>query len=210
MATSYPNNFMAVVAALVQPAADTAALYHSMPVLYNLDLAVGTQLDTVGKWIGPTRYLSEAITGVYFSFDIPGLGFDQGIWNPSGGSDVLTALPDEEYRLLLYATVAANHWDGTVPGAEKVLNTFWNPMGYSEFIIDNQDMTMSFLLIGPPLTPLVSALYNGGYLDVVPASVGVANHYYLPGSGGIPTNPIFGFDLSTPLVAGFDSGYWLS
>lgn len=200
--------FLAALTALVQPFADDLAALQSMPALYNLDTAVGEQLDVVGQWIGPTRYLEETLTGVYFSFDTPSLGFDQGVWNGTGGSTGLVALPDYTYRLLLYATVAANHWDGTVPGAERLLNAFWNPLGYYEYIVDGLDMTMTFLLIGPPLSALDLALFYGGFFDVRPAGVGVANHIFIPGSGGVPTHPIFGFDLSTPFIAGFDIGYW--
>ncbi len=201
-----PNNFMSVIAALTQPLADTIAVYASIPVFYDLDLAVGEQLDVIGVWIGVSRYLDVAISGVFFSFDIPGLGFDEGVWDgfdPSGSGE-LTALPDAEYRLLLYATIAANHWNGTIPQADALLNAFWNPLGYTIRIIDFQNMTMSFVLSGPPLTPLLSALYTGGYLDVRPAGVEVLNHYYT--SGG----PVFGFDIESALVAGFDVGVWVS
>lgn len=202
------NKFLSVVQAVTQPFVDQQGVVESLPLLFDLDIAVGDQLDKVGQWIGPTRYLEEAITGVFFSFDTAGLGFDEGSWAPNGGDAVLTALPDGQYRLLLYATVAANHWDGTLPGAERLLNSFWNPLGYTMYVQDNQNMTMSFFLVGPPLNALTAALYNGGYLDVVPAGVSVAAHYFIEGSGGIPLAPIFGFDLEIPIISGFDVGYW--
>jgi len=201
-------DFMAVMAMLLQPLADQLQVTTGMFDLFDLDEAVGQQLDFVGQWIGPTRYLEVALPDVYFSFDVTGLGFDQGVWAPNGGATVLTALPDAQYRLLLYATVATNHWDGTVPGAETALNSFWNPFGYWEYIIDNQDMTMTFLLVGPPLNAINAALYYGGFLDVVPAGVGVADHIWILGSGGIPTEPLFGFDEENVFISGFDVGYW--
>jgi hypothetical protein len=69
-------------------------------------------------------------------------------------------------------------------------------------------MTMTFYLVGPPLSPINAALFYGGYLDLVPAGVGVADHKWILGSGGIPTEPIFGFDQENPFVSGFDVGYW--
>jgi hypothetical protein len=209
---SQQPDFIAVMSMLLQPLADMQVVTNSIPALYDLDTAVGVQLDTVGQWIGPTRYIYEGIPDVFFSFDILGLGFDQGAWAPNSGTEVLTALPDTDYRLLLYAAVARNHWDGTVPGAEKSLNAFWVNYGYKEYIIDNQDMTVTFLLVGPPMTALVQALFFGGYLDILAAGVGTAGpnngHIWVEGSGGIPTVPFFGFDLDTPFIQGFDLGYW--
>jgi hypothetical protein len=196
--------FMAAVAALVQPFADQIALAQSVPALFDLDTAVGSQLDVVGQWIGVSRYLDVELANVYFGFDTTGLGFDQGAWAPVGGGSMLVGLPDDEYRLLLYASVAANHWDGTVPGALTLLSNFWTPMGYSIYLIDGQDMSMSFVLVGAAPPAITTALYAGGYLDVRPAGVLVANHY-INSTGG----PIFGFDESNVVIAGFDSGYWV-
>lgn len=204
-------NFVAVMKALLQPLVDQQNVTNTIPNLYNLDVAVGSQLDTVGQWIGPTRFVTVPLTGVFFSFDIDGVGFDQGAWAPTfGGATTLTALPDEEYRLLLYATVAANHWDGTVPGGEAALNDFWTPLGYKEYIIDNQDMTISFLLVGPVPNAVTQALYREGLLDIRAAGVGVNAHYFAQGANGIPFTPLFGFDIESPFIAGFDQGAWAS
>ena len=197
-------NYMAVIAATLQPLADQIDVTNTIALLYDLDTAVGSQLDTVGQWIGPSRYLDIELVNVYFSFDTAGLGFDQGAWAPAGGGNVLTALPDDEYRLLLYATVAANHWDGTVPDALKLLNSFWNPLGYTMYIIDGQDMTMAFVLVGATPNAVTTALYAAGYLDVRPAGVLISNHY-INNTGG----PIFGFDEQDTFIAGFDHGFWL-
>jgi hypothetical protein len=197
-------NFMAVIGLSMQPLADMIQVTHSIPALYDLDTAIGAQLDTVGQWIGPTRYLDVALANVYFSFDTAGLGFDQGAWAPAGGGSALTALPDDEYRLLLYATVAANHWDGTIPGALKLLNAFWNPLGYTLYIIDGQDMTMAFVLVGQTPNAITTALYAGGLLDLRPAGVLISNHY-INNTGG----PIFGFDEQDTFISGFDTGLWL-
>jgi hypothetical protein len=206
-------DFIAVMQALLQPIVDQQNVTNALPNLYNLDVAVGSQLDTTGQWIGPTRVVQVPPTGIFFSFDTTGLGFDQGAWAPvgvGGTNTVAYELPDDEYRLLLYATVAANHWDGTVPGGEAVLNQFWNPLGYSEYIIDHQDMTIAFLLIGPVPNAVTGTLYKGGYLDVVAAGVGVTAHYFAQGSGGIPFAPLFGFDIEDAVIQGFDQGSWAS
>src|SRR5208337_3756932 len=86
--------YMAVIGMLLQPLADQIAVTLSISALYDLDTAVGAQLDTVGQWIGPTRYLTVALPDVYFSFDVPGLGFDQGDWAPDSAVTGLVALAD--------------------------------------------------------------------------------------------------------------------
>ncbi|MEK6319934.1 MAG: DUF2612 domain-containing protein, partial [Burkholderia gladioli] len=72
--------FMALVGALVSPLVDQMNVVASMPALFDLDNAVGDQLDKVGEWVGLSRQVSTPLTGVYFSFDIVDLGFDQGTW----------------------------------------------------------------------------------------------------------------------------------
>jgi len=62
-------NFVAVVSAFVQGFADETATISSIIGLYDLDTAVGSQLDTIGLWVGQSRDLLEPISGVYFSFD---------------------------------------------------------------------------------------------------------------------------------------------
>jgi hypothetical protein len=110
-------NFMATISACVQPFADLTAVLLSLPTNFDLDQAVGTQLDTVGLWIGVTRFLSEAINS-YFSFNIVGLGFNQAIWFTTGAPESgLVELDDSDYRLLLEAKVVANHWNGTIQQA---------------------------------------------------------------------------------------------
>jgi hypothetical protein len=198
-------NFMAMVSLLAQWAADRQNMLASIPGLYDIDDAVGSQLDAVGLWVGASRDLSIPLTDVYFSFDEAGLGFDQGTWlGPFDPTSGLVALPDAQYRILLYATIAANNWDGTIPGAYNAWNTIFEPLGYSILIQDNQDMTMDIALIGPAPDAVTLALFTGGYLSLVPAGVGITN-YYLP---SIPGDPVFGMDAENSSISGFDVGAW--
>jgi hypothetical protein len=198
--------FMAMVALLAQWAVDRRNMLASIPTSYDLDSAVGQQLDRVGEWVGISRNLSLPLTSVYFSFDTTGLGFDQGTWlGPFDPTTGLVSLPDDQYRILLYATITANNWDGTVPGAYDAWNTVFRPLGYSILIQDNQDMTMTVVLVGPSPDAVTLALFTGGYLNLRPAGVGITN-YYLP---SVPGSPVFGFDVETTSIAGFDVGGWV-
>jgi hypothetical protein len=199
--------FMAMVSLLAQWAVDRRNLLSSIPGLYDIDNAVGQQLDRVGEWVGVSRNLSLPLTGVYFSLDTDGVGFDQGTWlGPYDPTTGLVALPDDQYRILLYATIAANTWDGTVPGAYNAWSTIFQPMGYSILITDNQDMTMNVVLVGPTPDAVTLALFTGGYLNLRPAGVGITN-YYLP---SVPDAPVFGLDVENSAIAGFDTGGWVT
>src|ERR1039458_1627914 len=111
-------NFIATLTAVLQPLADVQVRLAGMPGIFDLDVAVGDQEDKTGQWVGISRELQEPLTGVYFSLDTVGLGFDQGTWKgPFDPSTYLTALPDDAYRLLLRAKILNNKWDGTIPGA---------------------------------------------------------------------------------------------
>jgi hypothetical protein len=197
--------FMAMVSVLAQWAVDRRNLLASIPALYDIDTAIGQQLDRVGEWVGISRNLSLPLTGVYFSLDTTGLGFDQGTWlGPFDPTTGLVSLPDYQYRILLYATIAANNWDGTVPSAYDAWNTIFAPLGYSILIADNQDMTMNVVLVGPSPDAVTLALFTGGYLNLRPAGVGITN-YYLP---SVPGSPVFGMDVQNSAIAGFDTGGW--
>lgn len=168
-------NFMATVAASCQPFADMVAVLESMPGLYDLDNAVGVQLDTVGLWVGVSRNLAEPLTGVYFAFDTAGLGFDQGVWfGPGDLATTLYVLPDDSYRTLLRAKIAANQWDGTIPSAYAIWELLLQPSGLDIEIADNGNMTMTLTLTGTS-DVVTQAIFSQGLLDLKPAGVSVTN-----------------------------------
>lgn len=171
-------NFIATLSALLQPVADLQALIGALPASYDLDTAIGVQLDAVGLWIGQSRYLQTPISDVYFSFDIEGLGFDQGTWQGEfDPTTQLTALPDDSYRVLLRAKIAVNTWDGTIEAAERIWDSLFADLHFSIVIIDNQDMTMDIYMSSPSEpSAVVQALFLGGYLDIRPCGVEVTAH----------------------------------
>jgi hypothetical protein len=141
-------NFSAMVAAVAQCFADQINVMQSIPAAFDLDTAVGVQLDAVGLWAGITRQLKLPLN-VYFSLDTANLGFDQGSWqgpfDPSAG---LVSLDDATFRTLIRAKIAANSWDGTIPGAAAAYSNLFNGSGSYIFIQDNMDMTMTGRCIG--------------------------------------------------------------
>lgn len=163
---------MAVMAIILQPLCENIDTLATMPELFDIDVAVGDQLDKTGEWIGVSRTLNQEVDGV-------------------------TVLDDDHYRLVLYAAILRNHWDGTIPNAYEIwdrLNT-----GYGIIIIDNQNMTMAFGLTGGTPDSLTLALLNSGYLT--PRPMGVLS------LGSFTELPLFGLDRDDDFISGFDVGH---
>lgn len=197
-------DFIAFLTLILQPLADAQALLHEMTEDFDLDTAVGVQLDMVGLWIGFSRWLSVPINGVYFTFDT-GPGFDIGVFKgPFDPSNQLVQLPDGPYRLALTAKAAANQWDGTIDGAYAAYAILFQGTPFSVLIYDFEDMSMALALVGGIPDALTLALFTGGYMDLKPAGVRI-RYYAYP----VVTGPIFAFDLPpSSLTAGFDVGHF--
>jgi hypothetical protein len=197
-------NFLSVITALVQPFADQQIVLESMPSAFDLDTAVAAQLDDVGLWIGQSRYLTIPLENVYFSFDVVGLGLDEGNWKgPYDPETGLVALNDDDYRTLLRAKIAANHWDGSIPSAYRFLDDVFG--GNTPIIQDNGDMSMYLGVIGPYiLTAVTLSLLKNGYLDVKPAGVRISGYV----TASVLGTPLFGTDAETSTIGGLDVGAW--
>jgi len=202
--------FVATVSILVQLLADTAWLEQNFYLFYDIDYAVGAQLDGVGMWVGRSRFLPVPITA-YFSWDTEGLGWDEAVWkrdfDPTSG---FVILPDEIYRVLLHAVIAANHWDGSIPGAYAAWNYIWSQYPDYTFVIqDYGDGSMAYGLLGPkPPDQIMMGFFTFGEIDTKPA--GIELDHFLPtmwpaGPGG---TPVFGFDCMDAACAGWDVGAW--
>lgn len=112
---------------------------------WDLDLAVGVQLDTIGLWVGASRTLP---------------------FQPSGG--VSPILDDASYRILLRAKIAQNHWDGTLDG----LLRSWQAIFPNGLLVvnDHQDMTVD-LYVAAPFSSVVQDMVLNGL--IVPRPQGV-------------------------------------
>lgn len=127
--------YMAMVEAVSQCFLDTSQVAAGLPDDFDLDLATDAQLDDVGLWVGISRNIPTPLTNVYFAFDTPGLGFDQGSWKgPFDPDNGITTLDNETYRSLLRAKIGANHWDGTLESSKAILDLIFNPDGRDPFI----------------------------------------------------------------------------
>jgi hypothetical protein len=165
-------NFMAVLAATMQPLVDLQSFLSGLPEQFDLDTAIGAQLDIVGIWIGKSRQLSLPISNVYFSWDTPGLGWEQGSWQGAfDPADALANLDDGTYRQVLYAKVGSNHWDGTITGIVDILTALFGSQGVTITVVDGQDMTMTVTVTGTINSVIFKALLTGGQIPIKPEGV---------------------------------------
>jgi len=196
--------YMAMALAGLNPLVKLQEIILSLPEAFDIDSAIGVQLDKVGEWIGRSRNVAIPLVGVYFSWDDAATtGWDSGTWigefDPTSG---LTSLPDDSYRILLKAKIAANTWDGSIPGAYAVWRQAFGDN--SQIVIqDNQDMSMTVAIFGLNLDAVTFALLTGGYIPLKPEGVRINSYDVAPDNG-----PIFSWDVNNDLLKGWDQGSW--
>lgn len=115
---------------------------------YDLDSAVGVQLDVLGSIVG----------GAAASRTV---GFQ-----PTGS--VSPVLDDDTYRLLIRATIANNLWDGT----QSALYPLWASLfpGGTIVIEDQQNMSCNVIMSGT-FTSIIKDLISNGYIVPRPEAV---------------------------------------
>lgn len=191
--------FLALVAACVKPFADAQTALVELPSAFDVDTAVGVQLDAVGLWVGVTRYLHTPLEGVYFSWDVEGVGWEEGVWkgryDPASG---LSVLDDDNFRRIIKARIAANCWDGSVPQAYAVWRMVFQDTGSILVIQDNQDMSMSVGIAGIRLDAVFRALLQGNSIPLKPEGVRI-NWYAVTPDGG----KLFAWDCESDGLAGW-------
>jgi hypothetical protein len=134
--------FIASLSALVQPMAELQASAEGLPQAFDLDLAVGPQLDAVGARVGLSRFIREPLPNMWFSFGYEQKGFGRGFWKgPFEVGSLLERLGDETYRRLIRAKISSNNWDGTIPGAQAIMETILSPQARGELIANQFDLS---------------------------------------------------------------------
>lgn len=207
LVTGYHKNkpkFREMLSLLLEPVIAVQQFLEHLPVDFDLDVAVGAQLDVVGEWVGRSRFVQLPPINVYFTWDDDWRGWDLGVWRgPYDDEFSATRLDDETYRILLRAKIAANHWDGTVGGAKEALAIMFPEGDTFVFIIDNGDMTMTFAVAGKIPSILYLALLAEGYIPLKPE--GVHADYLVTTTDD---TPLFGWDVDNEYIAGWDTGSW--
>ena len=123
---------------------------------FDLENAIGKQLDALGAIVGADRQLPFAVEG-------------------SDGW-----LNDDDYRLLIRARIASNIWDGTNEGLTQVLRAVFANYGFS-FVDGGTDaemdaMTMKYQIRGQ-LSDLQKQMIRGDLIAPRPAGVSVVYEF---------------------------------
>jgi hypothetical protein len=144
----YPNSpkFNQFLYLCLKLFSDIQQCYVSMDLAFDLDVAVGAQLDVLGSIAGVSR-------------TVP--------FQPS--NSVSPVLDDATYRVLIKATIFNNQWDGLVGS----LYSFWQNLfpGGKIVIVDNQNMTANILISGA-FTSILQDLISHDMVVPRPETVG--------------------------------------
>lgn len=142
-------NFMGWLESVLSIICDINACVRSIDANFDIDLAVGIQLDLLGTIIGVGR-------------TVP--------FQPTGG--VSPVLDDATYRVLLRARIAQNQWDGQLSS----LYAIWTGLfpGGTIAVQDNQNMTATIFLSGITSSIIQDLIVNG---MIVPRPEGVLYNY---------------------------------
>lgn len=199
--------FLALVQLVTSAISANTDLVNSFQTLFDLDTAVGQQLDYTGQWIGMNRNIHPAVTSCFFSWGDSthnqNNGWSMAHWQGNYSYNGVTTLDDPEYRQLLYAKVALNQWDGSIPGVLNELSIAFPKNQF--FIMDKQNMSMDIVVVGP-MTQLTQALLTRGSFDCRPAGV-LVNNYWM---ASVPNTPVFAWSENTSTMAGWGTGSWIS
>jgi hypothetical protein len=195
----------ATIESFVAPLVDLQILLRDMPGYFDVDTAVGAQLDIVGLWVNLTRNIPIPIPTLWFSFDDPDRGFDRGLWfQPFDTQYGISQLDDDTFRRLIYAKIKLDGWGGSFEEAQSILDEFFSAdVGTFTFIEDRSSMQMTINMSGKIPSLLHVALLGMGLIS--PKPMGVSLTYNVT---SVHDSPLFGFDVDNDYIKGWDEGSW--
>ena len=133
--------------------------------VWNIQTAEGYGLDVWGRIVGVSRNVLAEPT-IYLGFAEGGSlsysPFGQGPFYSSGSSDTNYTMTDTQFRQVILAKAAANIWDGTILGLNKILRTLFP--GQVAYVIDNQNMTVTYTFGFALLPWQIAVLLTSGVL----------------------------------------------
>lgn len=141
---------------------------------FDLDGAIGVQLDVIGLWVGRGRRIRAPAVNHYFSFDDAELGFNLGSWKGRYDTgDAYIDMDDDTYRTVLRAKIGANNWDGTVETLPAILSAIYPDGGIAISFTDNLDMSMTITARGVAIPAITKEIIRQGYLSIKPMGIAV-------------------------------------
>ena len=157
--------FMAVLTKYLEgaQAAYDAAL--EQPLLMSLDSAVGVQLDKIGEIAGVNRKY------------------------PYMNGTTTASMNDDQYRLVLRATIAKNSWDGSFKSYAETWNTIFGGQSVTAVVVDKSVLPVNEgrenmaceVRISGDFDADIAQLIREGY--VFPKPMGVRMDFIISGQG---------------------------
>jgi hypothetical protein len=151
VASQYKNSqkFNALLYVLLKKFDDVSQCLVQMDTAFDLDVAIGAQLNMLGTIVGASRTVS---------------------FQPS--NHVSPVLDDTTYRILIKAKIAQNQWDGML----ESLYPIWASLfpGGTIVVEDNQNMSADIVLTGT-FTSILVDLISHGY--IIPRPEGVQYNF---------------------------------
>ena len=168
--------YEATIKAVLKHTTDIYACAVYLDDYFDVDTAQGAQLDILGEIVGASRALP---------------------FQPRYG--ISSVLEDPAYRNLIKAKIVKNLWKG---GIEELSGTWENLFGEGIVIMDNQDMTISVIVVGID-DEITQEMIMEGLIVPDPQSVGV-NFMF-------SSKAVFGYDMDgeTDPIRGYDHASWV-
>lgn len=169
---------------------------------FDLDLAVGAQLDIIGKIVGISRNIEGVIPKIFFGFDdnVNARGFSLApFYTLDQQKYTDTQLSDSDYRFFIRIKIAKNHAKATMAddngsNLNHVILSMFD--GYA-YMVDNKDMTLTIYIENSPKSYLLPYAIT---LDLIPLPQAVDIKYI-----SITAREPFGFS-NNPNSFGFGNG----
>jgi hypothetical protein len=143
--------------------------------VWNIDTAQNWGLDFWGKVLDVSRYLTIPATADYLGFQgaagtASGYPFNVGVFFDGATATQTYALPDPDYRTLLYAKAFANICRCCIPVLNQLMRMLFSAYG-DAYCLDNGNMQMTWYLGFSPTSIQLAIVEQSG---VLPHPTGVA------------------------------------
>lgn len=150
--------FMAVLTDYLRPVVDAHNLSDELPKAFSVENAQGAQLDIIGQIVGVSR-------------NFPYI---------SGQTTETKSMNDDQYRLVIRATIARNQWDGSFRSFAKTWNEIFAGQAINAVVVDGMDMSCQVTMSGD-FDSDMAVLISSGY--VFPKPMGVRMTYAVSPQG---------------------------
>jgi hypothetical protein len=154
----------------IVPDADIDAWYD---LVWNVATAQGYGLDVWGRIVDVGRVVLVASGEITLGFEesnpSSAVPFGEGVFFNGGSSTSNYALPDADYRTLIYAKALSNICDGSIPSANRILRLLFPGRGNC-YVTDGLDMTMTYTFEFP-LTAVELAILAQSNVLATPSGI---------------------------------------